>query len=233
MIFRLASLLFRFLLLLLLGGCVSTLPITQGPKNLDKGETDLYWSASVHASSWNFWEDAGKSGHSEFATTALGANYGLRKFMNIGAILWAGIAAEIGMGPQCSFQLLQGRKNLNLCLKGGAACPFSFPEASLALIGTPELIWGPCEYFFIGLRYNYRWYKKKIDPVNENNNQIGSIKEAHAWDAHTIGIFIASDYRPRVGNMVPFFIFNVDPVNKFWQASFGFSHHFLHSQSIR
>ena len=231
LLFHSIRFIFPTTLFFLLSGCVSTLPVTQGPLNLNKGQFDPHFSIAGHLTNYDSWNGMGDEGHSELFTGLVGMNYGLSNFLNVGANYWLGLAGETGIGPQLSIQLLKGTQKLNLCLKGGVAWPYSYPEALLSLIGIPELIWGPCEYFFVGFRYSYRWYKENIDKFNDRYDVSKVYVEDYKWSFQTSGVFISSDYSPVFMKTQPFLMYNYNFDSSVWQITIGFSYHFMGYQN--
>lgn len=155
-------LLITCLLFIVISGlsCISTIPVTSGASNLEKGEFDPYYYMGLCATQSEKDSVRDKSDAS-LINVGSGIRYGISKFINIDMLLWTGLK-DIGFSPSLHFQLVDNYQRLKLCFRGlisygDLAC------GKLEYGGMTELVWGPNESIYLGLRYEHRLQKNEND----------------------------------------------------------------------
>lgn len=205
--------------LLLFNGCLSTLPVTQGPDNLERGQVEIYGSYAVSGSNYNWYDGFGYNGHSSFLTGAIGVNYGLFKTINTGMFIWGSLVSDFGGGPVFAVQLLKGNQNLNLILKGGIG--YAISNSNPLLIAVPSLVWGPNKHFFVGLQHEYRSCSDETENTYNAYNRTMVDIERNEWNVNSTGIYIGSNYKPVFKKGLMYLLIQYEHYENVWQLTLG------------
>lgn len=211
--------------LLFFSGCLSTLPITQGPDNLERGQVEVYSYCAINVPMNYDWFAGIDDEYFSVLSGGLGVNYGLFKTINTGMFVWGSLVADIGGGPVVALQLLRGKQNLNLILKGGIG--YAITNSNPLLIAVPSIVWGPCKYFFIGLQHEYRSYSDETETNYDAYNRTMGHIEKDEWKIRSTGIYIGSNCKPAFRKVLIYGLIRYEHYEKIWQLSFGGTYRFF------
>lgn len=208
------------LLAALFPSCLPVVPTIDGASNIKRGRVDPYVTGGLNFTMYNFWDNRFVGGRNTVGVIAPGLRYGIVDAVNVGLQAWTSIS-DIGVSPSLHFQLLGGKRRLNLCLRGSVSKFIFAGDKRIEYWAMPALIFGPTETLYFGFRYEYRSVNTHFNKTHEHPAYDST------WGVPLLCAFFGTEYGKKLPWATPYVLVHYDMSLKIWQFSVGATYHFL------